>query len=73
MVALDLPLVAFVLLATPAVAWLHPALSSSVRSSQGRSGIQFATPAELAPVASNKKRLVLVRHGEVDLAQFNGV
>jgi hypothetical protein len=35
--------------------------------------MRSAAPAKLEPVALDKKRLVLVRHGEVDLAQFNGV
>lgn len=72
MVALDLPL-AVMLLATPAVAWLHPAATSTTQRFQRRTRIRAAATAELPPVASNKKRLVLVRHGEVDLTQFDGV
>jgi len=72
MVALGLFL-AVTFLATPAVAWLYPAATSTTQRFQRRTRIRAAAPAELAPVAPNKKRLVLVRHGEVDLTQFNGV
>lgn len=65
---------ALVLLAARAAAWA-PGSATTATAQAARCGVRMrsAAPAKLAPVALNKKRLVLVRHGEVDLAQFNGV
>lgn len=62
---------ALVLAVARAAAWAP----GSATAAGARCGVRMrsAAPAKLEPVALDKKRLVLVRHGEVDLAQFNGV